>query len=216
MSALSIGSSAIRQIDGLYSLNDLHVASGSAEKDRPSHFLRNDQTKALVSELENVQICAFKILQGRNGGTYACKELVIAYAAWISPAFHLKVIRVFLAEAGRTLQVPETITKEQQGELSTLICRALSVWQRQTACVEPVQQSFQTGQLQGLACKPFRGSVRIHQDHAGADASIAKTICQFAGQGLFCSGTRHRQQVHRRLVTRSQGRGCPPDLDHTG
>lgn len=121
MSALSIGSSAIRQIDGLYSLNDLHVASGSAEKDRPSHFLRNDQTKALVSELENVQICAFKILQGRNGGTYACKELVIAYAAWISPAFHLKVIRVFLAEAGRTLQVPDTITKAQQGELSALI-----------------------------------------------------------------------------------------------
>ena len=121
MTALIIGTSPIRQLDDLYSLNDLHVASGSAEKDRPSHFLRNDQTKALVSELENVQICAFKILQGRNGGTYACKELVIAYAAWISPAFHLKVIRVFLAEAGRALQVPDTITKEQQGELSTLI-----------------------------------------------------------------------------------------------
>jgi hypothetical protein len=120
-SSLIIGTSPIRQLDDLYSLNDLHVASGSAEKDRPSHFLRNDQTKALVSELENVQICAFKILQGRNGGTYACKELVIAYAAWISPAFHLKVIRVFLAEAGRTLQVLDTITKEQQGKLATLI-----------------------------------------------------------------------------------------------
>ncbi len=119
--SLIIGTSPIRQLDDLYSLNDLHVASGSAEKDRPSHFLRNDQTKALVAELENVQICAFKILQGRSGGTYACKELVIAYAAWISPAFHLKVIRVFLAQVGRTLPTPETITKAQQGELATLI-----------------------------------------------------------------------------------------------
>ena len=123
MTALIIGTSSIRQIDGLYSLNDLHVASGGNDNFKPVFFLRNAQTVALIEEIKgaNSHLLLLKIEKGRNGGTYACKELVIAYAAWISPAFHLKVIRVFLAQVGRTLPVPETITKAQQGELSTLI-----------------------------------------------------------------------------------------------
>ena len=122
MSALTIGSSAIRQINGLYSLNDLHKASGEEQRHQPRYFLAIQQTADLISEIENSEKSLFKpieVFQGRNGGTYACKELVIAYAAWISPAFHLKVIRVFLAQAGRTL--PESISKAQQGELATLI-----------------------------------------------------------------------------------------------
>lgn len=121
MSALTIGSSEIRQINGLYSLNDLHVASGGNDNFKPVFFLRNAQTVALIEEIKgaNSHLLPLKIEKGRNGGTYACKELVIAYAAWISPAFHLKVIRVFLAQAGRTL--PDTISKAQQGELATLI-----------------------------------------------------------------------------------------------
>jgi len=94
--ALTIGTSEIRQHDGLFSLNDLHAASGGDANQRPNQFLRNEQTRALVAEIQNAQICAFQTRRGVHGGTYACRELVIAYAAWISPAFHLKVLRVFL------------------------------------------------------------------------------------------------------------------------
>jgi hypothetical protein len=101
MTNLTLGTSAIRELDGLYSLNDLHQASGGNSNHKPAFFLRNDQTKALIIELaKGADLHLFlKITRGRSGGTYVCRELVIAYAAWISPAFHLKVIRVFLAVA---------------------------------------------------------------------------------------------------------------------
>jgi hypothetical protein len=102
MNALTIGTSEIRQLDGLYSLNDLHKASGEEKKHQPALFLRHDQTKALISQIYesvDLKITPIKTLRGAHGGTYACKELAVAYGAWISPEFHLKVLRVFLAAA---------------------------------------------------------------------------------------------------------------------
>lgn len=96
MNALTLGETAIRQLDGLYSLNDLHAASGGDKKHEPHQFMRNDQTQALIAELNSANSRSFQTTPGRKGGTYVCRELVIAYAAWISAAFHLKVIRCFL------------------------------------------------------------------------------------------------------------------------
>lgn len=95
---LAIGNITVRQHDGLFSLNDLHKASGGEENFKPAFFLRNDQAKALIAEIaKGADSHLFlKTTKGRNGSTYACRELVIAYAAWINAAFHLKVIRVFL------------------------------------------------------------------------------------------------------------------------
>ena len=100
MSNLTILKTSIRSYGNLYSLNDLHKASGNAEKHRPSLFVRLDTTQDLISEIQKEVKSTdliFKTTGGRGlRGTYACEELVIAYAMWISPKFHLVVLRAFL------------------------------------------------------------------------------------------------------------------------
>lgn len=123
---LAIGDITVRQHNGLFSLNDLHKASGGNPGQRPGEFMRNQQTKELVEEISNAGISAFESRKGNNGGTYACRELVIAYAAWISAAFHLKVIRVFLAVAAPqpmpyTVQPGDTLNEAQQTALRALL-----------------------------------------------------------------------------------------------
>ena len=88
----TIADTAINMVDGLYSLNDLHKASGSEKKHQPALFMRNAETKDLIGEIERStdlqngeKSVAFKIIQGGNlkkvkQGTYVCKELVYRYA----------------------------------------------------------------------------------------------------------------------------------------
>lgn len=70
--------------EGRYSLNDLHKAAGGERKSEPMNWRNTDSFSALVTELETTGIPVVSI-PGRNGGTYVAKELVYAYATWISP-----------------------------------------------------------------------------------------------------------------------------------
>ncbi len=96
---LTILSTAIRQdADGRYCLNDCHKAAGGDPNKAPSEWVKNKQTKALIAELGasgNFPTPLNVLNDGKNNGTYVAKELVYAYAMWISPAFHLQVIRAF-------------------------------------------------------------------------------------------------------------------------
>lgn len=122
--ALTVAGIAVRQMNGLYSLNDLHKASGGEARHKPSEWLRNQQTQDLVEEIQKAGIPA--ISTKPKVGTYACKELVIAYAAWISAAFHLKVIRVFLSVAAPqsapySVQPGQTLSEEQAATLRNML-----------------------------------------------------------------------------------------------
>lgn len=103
MTNLVIGGIDIRD-DGnsRYCLNDFHRAAGGESKHQPAFWLRLDTTNALAEEIFNSSDSQNKpIFQrpGRYDGTYVAKEMVYAYAMWISAAFILRVIRAYDAMA---------------------------------------------------------------------------------------------------------------------
>ncbi|EDW4704506.1 KilA-N domain-containing protein [Salmonella enterica subsp. enterica] len=97
-----------RDVHGRYCLNDLHRAAGGEDRHKPSNFMRMDSTRELCAEIDrcsDVSIGCIETIRGGNGqGTYVSREVVFAYAMWISPSFHLKVIRTF----DRITSAPQT------------------------------------------------------------------------------------------------------------
>lgn len=127
MNPIAINQIRIRQTNGLYCLNDLHRAAGNEKRHQPSDWLKNQQTKELIAELDgkpsiqenqslNPTTGIFgveqnqQVIQVVNGGdrrgTYVCRELVYAYAMWISPRFHIAVIHAFDALVSGSLNAP--------------------------------------------------------------------------------------------------------------
>ena len=97
--AIEIDGAVIRQDQhGRYCLNDLHKASGGEQKNQPRYFLENKQTQELVQALTDsgIPLSPIEVIRGGlEQGTYVVKQIVYAYAMWISAAFNLKVINTF-------------------------------------------------------------------------------------------------------------------------
>ncbi|WP_228198119.1 KilA-N domain-containing protein [Acinetobacter ursingii] len=137
---LTIGEFNIRQDeDGRYCLNDLHKASGDQAKHKPSNFLRNQQTQDLIKEVESfsnlrsaednrcsnmsIDQKAINVIKGgEKQGAYVVEDLVYAYAMWISPKFHLMVIRAYRSLVMEwILNEKQTISPEQAGILWNIV-----------------------------------------------------------------------------------------------
>lgn len=97
---LVIDGVSVRQDNsGRYCLNDLHRAAGGEDRHKPANFFRQENIKTLSAEIDRCSDLSIgsveSIRGGPNQGTYVSKELVYAYAMWISAVFNLKVIRTF-------------------------------------------------------------------------------------------------------------------------
>lgn len=130
MSALTVAGTRVRQdTSGRFCLNDLHRAAGAEPRHQPAFFARRRETAELADELHaqagasaNLQPPLCTVNDGIANGTYACRELVYAYAMWISAAFSVRVIRAYDAMA--TAPAPVDPTTLSRRDLLTLALQA--------------------------------------------------------------------------------------------
>ena len=144
---MKISNIVIRQdAAGLYCLNDFYRASGAFKAKQPANFVRLATTQELLKEINrssdvrnaqktnsnrcsDVSNALSQIRGGLDQGTYTCKELVYAYAMWISPAFHLKVIRAFdaMMVQQHSAKVAAKIVHKPEVDTQAIIKQAMDV-----------------------------------------------------------------------------------------
>jgi len=110
---------------GMFSLNDLHKASGGLDKFRPTKWMALKRTKNVINELE--QLSEKQTTETvKNKGTFVCRELVYSYAMTVSAKFEIEVIRVFDKAAQAKLRQADLHGKaewQQNRELGKLTHR---------------------------------------------------------------------------------------------
>jgi hypothetical protein len=124
---------------GLVSLTDLWKAMGSVREKAPNFWTNQDSTRQLIETASGIlnatQDCIIKSAKGRHGGTWAHKNIALAYAKYLSPELHLAVNQAFL----------ERIEEEANPELALQRGqdRATKAWQKLGKSDEWIEQRMQ-------------------------------------------------------------------------
>ena len=223
--ALSIGNIPIRQdAEGRYCLNDLHKAAGGEERHSPNRFTRSESYKALVDEL--TPDLAFapveSIRGGNNPGTFVCKELVYSYAMWISPKFHLTVIRAYDSMVSGKAKSEPNLTKEQI-EANRLFKSNLSVakliFKGNQAVLSANQATRNQTHIDVLSNLGVTGLIAERQDVLLTASDIGKQM-GLSGQkvnllleeeGYVSSYRDHKDRKHYRLTALGEEYGVVMD-----
>jgi len=184
MNHITVLNRNIQKSDGLYSLNDLHKAAGNENKHRPSIFIANQQTVELIKEISKAGIPALQTYKGNRSdglrGTYACKELVIAYGAWINPEIHLAVIQTFLASG------------QQHEQIQLMQDAMIQLQQQQSQILDMLKNSNQLT----LAQKP---DIRLN---ARLTAAQEQEIMELVHQGYCKTDIAKQYNISRTTVYR--------------
>ncbi|MGZ8171815.1 MULTISPECIES: KilA-N domain-containing protein [Methylobacter] len=202
-----IANIAIRQDEeGRYFLNDLHKAAGGLQKHRPNYFLGNQQTQDLIYELALGGIPAsdkIKHLEPVNTvrsffvdqGTYVVKELVYAYAMWISPAFQVQVIRAYDAlVTGQHSAVPaniETRLDRMEGFMEQM---AGNLCLMSEVSVQQAQKLEVTARYIGLLEINQKGKIKVTR-------TIEAQVLALRAQGMSMGDIAHILRISKATVS---------------
>lgn len=85
--------------DGRFSLNTVHAAAGAVARDRPSLFLASQTFRRIEIALNEDSPNSSCVVHDQDQ-PMAVKEVAIAYAGWISPAFSVRFMRSIERGAG--------------------------------------------------------------------------------------------------------------------
>jgi hypothetical protein len=109
----------------MVNVTEMFKASDAPEHKRPANWLRQEQAQELLTMLSEHSLGGIiETREGRNGGTWYCEELALAYAMYLSPALHLACLRFVLEHwhGGPALPAPQAddCTVGGQRELSVM------------------------------------------------------------------------------------------------